>query len=398
MSNFLNPIINKKLGYYMCDNLEFTSKIAACLHGAKNSKPVKWIFNNDVFERYDWTIEPQESLDELYDQRSRQLRESYDYIILSYSGGADSNNIYESFVRQGLQIDELYVNNMLEASEKFIHTDRNNFSSSSAPEVEYKLNLIPRLQEIKNQNPNIKISNFDLSHYIFDYLGNADESWVTNQREGLNPVNLTRFNYLHYKEVKKTLDKGKKVALITGIDKPSCFIRKGNFFIKFVDRTANINSVADHTVEYENCVVEYFYWAPESVRILAKQGHVIKKFLEITPDKQELWLEQRVDKRMKRIVHERLLRTLLYSSWNNDWYQADKSLSDWRNEFDSWFHVYYRHTPAWKNWNQGIQFLTNNLRPFLQYRNNVPDGLKPIAHSYNLGKINLKNGLETWFE
>jgi hypothetical protein len=398
MSVIYQPILNKKLGYYVCDGIEFNSKISACLYGTKVSKPVKWIFNNDTFENYDWTIEPEESLDDLYDQRARQIRESYDYVILSYSGGADSNNIYECFKRQGLRIDELYVNNMLKASEKFIHTNRSVFSSHNAPEVEYKLNLIPRLQEIKKENPNIKISNFDLSDYIFDYLGNADENWVTTQKEGLNPVNLTRFNYLHYSEVKKSLDKGKRVALITGIDKPYGFIRKGNFYLSFVDRTANINSVADHTAEYENCVVEYFYWAPESVRMLCKQGHTIKRFLELTPDKQELWLENRVSKKMKRLVHERILRTVVYSTWDNNWYQADKSLSDWKNEFDSWFHVYYKDTKAWRNWNQGIEFLKNNLQPFLKYQNNSPDGLKPIAHSYDIGPINLKGNLKTWFE
>jgi hypothetical protein len=398
MSNIINPSINKKLGYYVCDGVEFNGKIAACFHGVKVGKPVKWVFNNNVFENYNWSIEPDESLDQLYDQRSKQIRESYDYVILSYSGGADSNNIYESFKRQGLLIDELYVNNMLKASEKFIHTDKNNFTSSSAPEVEYKLNLIPRLQEIKNEMPLIKISNFDLSDYIFDYLGKSDESWVLSQREGLNPVNLTRFNYLHYSEVKKTLDKGKSVALVTGIDKPSCFIKNGEFYIKFVDRTANINSVADHTAEYENCTVEYFYWAPESVRMLAKQGHVIKKFLELNPNYQNIWLEHRVDKKMKRLVHERILRTVLYSTWNNDWYQADKSLSDWRNEFDNWFHIYYRDTDAWKNWKKGIDLLAKNLHPFLKYQNNNPDGLKPIAHNYNLGPIHLKENLRTWFE
>ena len=78
-----NPYINKKLGYYICDNLEFDSKIRACVHAVEHAKPVTWVFNNDEFNKYDWKVEPELSLDQLYDQRARQLREQYDYIILS---------------------------------------------------------------------------------------------------------------------------------------------------------------------------------------------------------------------------------------------------------------------------------------------------------------------------
>lgn len=394
----IENIVNRKLGYYVCDGKEFNGKIEACLHGVAAQKPVKWVFNNDVFEKYDWTREPLESLDELYNRRARELREKYDYIIISYSGGADSNNIYESFRRQNLKIDELYCNNMLKASEKFIHTNINNKACYSAPEVEYKLNLIPRLQQIKQEMPSIKISNFDLSDYVFDYLDSADESWVVKQKEGLNPINLTRFNYLHFAEVKKLLDKGKTVGLISGIDKPQTFIKQGRFYIKFSDRTANINSLSDWTAEYQNCKVEYFYWAPESIDMLCKQAHVIKKWLELTPERQDQWMARLVDKKMARLVHERYLRPLLYSSWNNEWFQADKSLSDWHNEFDHWFHAFYQDTRAWRNWNQGITFLKENLKPFLIHRNNRPDGLYNIVHIYDVGPIRLRPDLMTWFE
>ena len=398
MTIFKSAEFNKKLGYYTCDGLEFHSKIVACLFGTKVNKPVAWVFNNDVFDKHDWSVEPSETLDELYDQRARQLREKYDYIILSYSGGADSNNIYESFRRQGLIIDEIVVNSMTKASEKFITVDVNDKSALNGPESEHQLHLLPRLRTIQNEMPLTKIRIFDLSETLFDSLATVDESWVLNMKEGLNPIGITRFNYLSFDEVKRSFDKGKSIALITGVEKPRTVIRNGKFLMRFNDRSANINTVAEHIKEYNNCTVEYFYWAPESVRMLIKQGHVIKQYLEAFPEQQEFWLEHKVTPHLTRTMHERILRTVLYTTWDNRWFQANKSISDWYSEFDRWFIDNYKDTPAWQNWNAGVNYVQNNLKPFLKSpnKNGVSDGLKPVAHIYNLGPIKMKPGFNTW--
>ena len=143
--------INKKLGYYKVDNLDFDSKILACIHATKFNNQVQWVFNNNVFDNYAWHIEPIESLDILYDRRSKTLRELYDYIIVSYSGGADSHNIVESFLRQGLHIDEIIVNTMEKGSNAFTTIDSNVKNPENAAS-EYYLQTIPRLKEISNKN------------------------------------------------------------------------------------------------------------------------------------------------------------------------------------------------------------------------------------------------------
>ena len=57
-------LVNKKLGYYTCNGLEFESKIQACFHSVQTGKPVDWVFNDLEFSAYDWTKEPEESLDQ----------------------------------------------------------------------------------------------------------------------------------------------------------------------------------------------------------------------------------------------------------------------------------------------------------------------------------------------
>ena len=119
-------MLDKKLGFYVCDGVQFDSKIKACMHSMKVGQRVVWNFNNRVFKEHNWAVEPTETLDQLYDERCRELRGKYDYIMLSYSGGADSHNILASFIRQGLHIDEIVVNTMTKATEKFTVLDPTN--------------------------------------------------------------------------------------------------------------------------------------------------------------------------------------------------------------------------------------------------------------------------------
>jgi hypothetical protein len=200
---------------------------------------------------------------------------------------------------------------------------------------------------------------------------------------------------LNFDEVKLDFDKGKKIALVVGIEKPRVIIRENNLLMRFNDRSANITVVNEHIKEYENCTVEYFYWAPESVQMLIKQGHVIKKYLEAFPAQQEFWLEHRVTPALTRLMHERVLRNLLYTTWHEEWFQADKAVSDWYSEFDRWFIDHYKDTSAWRNWHAGIDYVKNNLKPFLKLNGRgIPDGLKTVAHIYNLGPIKLATN--TW--
>jgi hypothetical protein len=380
--------MNKKLGYYTCNNKEFSSKIDACIYSNTVKMPIAWHFNDTVFQSYDWQIEPELTLDELYNQRAKQIREQYDYIIISYSGGADSNNILESFLRQGLFIDEILVNTMEERDNLTVanHNEKSAWNAGA----EHKLQTIPRLQYIKDKSPNTKINVIDMSKYVFDSLETAgDASWILNKREMLNIGAVTRYNYVHFKEVRNQFDKNKKIALIVGVDKPRGIIINGEFKIMFNDRAANVVTAQEHLSEYPNATVENFYWSPESVPMLIKQGHVLKKWLEAFPQYIPLWTLTDNDTYSKnfRLVHERMLRNIIYTTWDQNWYQADKSVLDWFNEFDDWFITKYNNTKAFSIWKSGIEHVLNNASDYMVYKNDKPYGLKVFLHSYSLGKM-----------
>ena len=382
-------MLDEKLGYYVVEGLKFDSKIKAALHSLKVRKKMSWHFNDEVFSNFDWTVEPSETLDQLYDQRTRGIREKYDYVMLSYSGGADSHNILMSFIRQGLFIDEIVVNTMEKGSRKFTDANIANKENKNAA-AEYQLQTHPRLKEVENLIPNTKITVVDLSDHLFDFLNTVgDGSWVLDKKEQVNIAGATRFNYLHFDNIRKQFDKDKKIALILGIEKPRTFIKDGSFYMSFQDRAANIVTVAEHMRDYTNSSVEFFYWSPESTKLICKQVHVIKKWLEAFPEKQALWDKDGLfNPTTYRLVHERILRTLIYTTWNNDWYQADKAVKDWYSEFDAWFYEGFADTNAFHVWKDGLSYLEQSLGPYVKKdENGRADGLHSFFQHHKIGPM-----------
>lgn len=295
-----------------------------------------------------------------------------------------------SFIRQGLHIDEIVVNHMNKANDKFIDMNSNNKNSTNAA-AEYFLQTLPRLKEVENLIPRTKITVLDLTDYLFQSLEKVgDASWVLDKKEQINIAGMTRFNYIFFDDIKKTFDKTKSLGLITGLEKPRSYIENGEYFLLFTDRPANIITVKEHIHEYSNCEVEMFYWSPSptALKIMTKQAHTIKKYLEAFPEKQELWrIERLYSGTMVRLIHERILRPLLYTTWDDKWYQADKAIKDWYSEFDEWFFDHYTDTKTFYIWKEGIDFLSQHLTPHIKYEGDKPDGLQPFHKRYKIGPI-----------
>lgn len=380
-------VVHKKLGYYTCGGLDFESKLHAFIYSKQVNKPVDWIFNDDVFRKFDWTVEPEESLDTLYDRRARELREQYDYLILSYSGGSDSHNILMSFIRQGLHLDEIVVNSMEKGSRKFTVNDtrvKENWNINA----EHELQTMPRLKEVSQLIPRTKITILDLTDHVIDTMNSADEDWIMNKKERLNPVGITRFNYIHFSEVRKKFDKDKKIALIQGLEKPKCLIKDNMLYIRFVDKAANITTIIDHFREYPNSTVELFYWDPSCTRMMAKQGHVIKHYLTLRPELRKFWDVRTTNHRIALTLHERLLRSILYTTWDDSWFQVEKPISDWFCEYDDWFIKGMAGTRANEIWHRGISYVKDSLSEFIRTDDKGnPDGLQSFVKEYCLGPM-----------
>ena len=322
-------------------------------------KPVAWHFNNEVFDHHDWHVEPELTLDQLYDRRAREIREQYDYVILSYSGGSDCNNILESFIRQGLHIDEIITNWALEASEKFIVRDPGERSGWNNI-AEFYLHTTERLNYIRSVSPSTKITVNDTSQSIRDsFLSAGDASWTKHKKEVLNAGGTNTYNYVYFQETRKLFDQGKKIALVLGLDKPKTKLIDQKLYLYFTDKVANIASIQDHMREYPNAHTLLFYWSPDSVEMLTKQAHTVLKL--INSDRKYKDIFESKDEDFTRQVHEEILKTLIYSTWNPKWFQVIKSTRDWDCELDYWFSRGWEGTREHDIWKAGVAHIADKL-------------------------------------
>jgi len=377
---------NKALGYYTCNGVEFYSKVDACIYAQLNQKPLEWHFLDEVYNKYNWTVEPELSLDSLYDLRARELREKYDYLILSYSGGSDSNNILESFIRQNLHIDEILTGHMSKATNSTTVLDTK-VTASWNFYAEHELQTVPRLKYIHDKLPKTKITVLDMSDTVLASLKDFEnERWALHRGDHLSIGQPTRTNYLYFSTVKKQFDKGQRVGFIIGIEKPITFIKGEDFYLRLGDKSTSLSHVNDYNNDYDNVITEYFYWADTTADLLCKQAHVIKRWLSQTPTYRELW--SKTDWEIWRSTKEKVTRQLIYSTWNPRWYQSDKSSTWWHSEFDRWFNNHSELALAQQNWQRGIDFLSSAVGKYINYSNKtVPDGLLPFGKDFYIGKI-----------
>lgn len=246
----------------------------------------KFYFNDEVFEKLDWTKEPNFSLDDLYKVRARQIRDEYDYVILSYSGGSDSTEILETFLECGLFIDEIqtvhYSELIRQMDEDLISKDE-----SLAVMLEYKRAVLPKLKRVRELSPNTKITEIDVSDYTynqiaknkFDYMG------ITGQRtNGTGLIKPLRTNTFYMHNYNQQTFKGKgKVAFVRGYDKPILSIENGNLIFRFSDMPLHGVKLMRGGQVGEMYTFEDFFWSHKMPFIPIKQSHVIKKHVERDP-------------------------------------------------------------------------------------------------------------------
>lgn len=379
-----------KFGYYVVDNKKFFSKIQACMYATEKNLSVdnlKWYYHDDRFNLVDWKTEPEQTLDQLYDARALDIRFKYDYVVLSYSGGADSHNIFEAFNRQGLLIDEIVVHHFEKGRGPQSNFSKHDTSALNSTATEHYFHTLPMLKYISKVSPKTKITLVDMTDNMFEYFQNAkDENWVNTRTEQINPGNVTKYDY--FKVLRKRLDVTRSMAVVLGTDKPRCFIRAAdsNFYFRISDKSINsARSIADSLSIYSNSTLEYFYWSPDSAKMLVKQAHVVKRFLEKNPKYQIFFYSPNLTKEIWRYVHENILRTIVYSTWNTKWFQAEKNLREWSNEIDYWFISGAAGTDAREIWYAGKEKVEKNASIFVNEHN---DGLISCSKNFNCGPIN----------
>jgi hypothetical protein len=342
-------------GFYRVGDLKFYSKLEAIEMHAKTGIHPHWDFNDAVFSSYDWTVEPKEDILELYRRRAQQLREKYDYIILAYSGGADSTTVLEAFVDNDIKLDEVV---------SYVNHDRDSFLSAEIYRV-----AIPNYEELKTRHPGIKFRLLDLTKFEMDFFNSNDNkfNWIYEMNAYINPNNASRIGFgMKVKEWADMIHAGKKVCILSAMDKPRVFQINGKYtfkFIDFIDCAATVSSMAGQ----QPWTDELFYWTPDMPEIMIKQGHIIKRYLEgdvnnlpfVSTVKSDLAYREVNGKKYWLSNHG--MHRLIYPSWNIDTFSVGKAPSVIFSKRDEWFFNLQQEHEVRKNWALGIDKLWKTL-------------------------------------
>lgn len=262
-------------GYYIVNDKKFLYRYNAFVEASRSGKTIEWNFNDEVFRTTNWLKPLNRSLADLYRERAQQLRDRYDYLILSYSGGPDSDNMLQAFINNGIPIEEIWVDWPLHMMEKINWQASTNLDHANLAS-EWHLNLEPRLRELRLSHPEIKIHLSDCTSQgrVEDA---EDTSVLVNFRGSFFYLARRRYIFDYQRDL---ADRGFNSAVVAGLDKPNVLIRNNNLCASFWDEGTIFKT---HVTADARSVIEFFYWTPDSPYMLVNQAHEIVKFLQRNP-------------------------------------------------------------------------------------------------------------------
>lgn len=329
-------------GYYIVQNKIFRHKVSAMQHATRlGIKPqdVIWVFNDNEYNSINWKDPVHTPLWMLYRMRAQQLREKYDYLVLSFSGGGDSTNVLDSFILNNIRLDEVmcywpkrYTSGKYKASR---NTNAENFVS------EWDYLIEPKLQWLRTTAPNIKITILDPHEQFGTEEPNEDFFKLTTRHSYLG---LQRFQSVDDLLLLRQMAY-KNCALITGVNPPIPTRLNRHFMIYFADSVPAMYG-PDYTDQglYRN--IEYFYWTPDLPEITSAQAHALLDDLRLHPQFVDFLPEWSIGGDKKRIIDlkknqhlRRWIKSVLYPTYDHTALQVDKNTSPiYQPEWYAWFY------------------------------------------------------------
>ena len=291
------------------------------------------MFHHEAFKNVNLSLLGKIPLNQLYRERAQQIRDQYDYLVLYYSGGADSHNVLRTFLDNNILLDEIAVRWPKKLIGSNIYTPNSHDKSARNFVSEWDLVISKELEWIRENYPKIKIT-------ILDYVENIPNRYFNDdiflkQNHMHSAVNLLRMQSFTELELDP---RGKKVCTIAGIDKPLIVESQNKVYMFFSDVSGSQNTTT------ESAILEDFYWTPSMPLLayeMAYQVYLYFKFNELAraamPKSYFLKLDELIRHEVMEVYY-RLIKTIIYPTWDNRKFQADKPLPGFRADKDFWFY------------------------------------------------------------
>ena len=216
----------------------------ALMEAMTSGNPVEFYCRDSLYDQFDWTVEPEQSLDELMTAHALSLRSQYERVILLWSGGTDSHTIYNIFKRANIRIDEILI-------------------KASAHLAQYPDHHVDWIRT-NHYDPTTIITRYDQNDTTLRSLDCPDEDWVWK-----NKGDLLMFGMSTGAEgVKHLIERnhaGKRWIAVAGFEKPRLVYKQGRWYARHLD------SPLRQTMSYDH--LNRFFLEP---LINIKQNHLVK--------------------------------------------------------------------------------------------------------------------------
>lgn len=317
-------------GWYNVGEKRFVSKIEAITYASITKNPVSYYYFDEVFADAAKSNLCDIDLDLLYKERALQLRDTYDKLVLYYSGGSDSWQILRTFLKYNIKLDAIFCLRPVKATDKLIYTPNANDVSANNNMSEWDYIIKPDLEWLRTHHPNIHIeigdwSDTTLNNINFDKL--FEQSTIHYSLGRL----LKQSTVCQYEREK--LKQGKTVGTIYGIDKPNIIEKDKKCYFFFVD----VNSSGKENPDNPNGL-EYFYNTPKFPVLAVQQARKLYAWYQKNPKYKHMILarSERTDTKnwtyrdffIEGYQKEQLAKKVIYPEWDITKFQTVKPIPD----------------------------------------------------------------------
>lgn len=276
----------------------------------KNTHDIRYHYWDHVFSSYDWKAEPIQSLPELYKNRAQQLRDSYDHLVILYSGGSDSSNTLKTFLKNNIKVDEV----------AYWYNSYDEYNNPTNLEIIHAGSEM--LHKCRDQY-GITITKIDERPY-YNNINLKNHEWVMHAEPSLISAQLSRSRIIYDNPQWNALtDSGLRVGIVMGLEKPRIFMDNDHWTSAFLDVLFCYNYEEFH-YKQPPVTIEPFYSSPNYPLIPIKQCHVIKNYINLTYDSGFIKENFNNTAAFNRELYFKIVRNLVYPYWNDNTYTIGK--------------------------------------------------------------------------
>lgn len=326
-------------GIYQVGTTQFLNKLDAAYSATQKKLPITWNFHDDVFSKFNWQQRPAGTLKDLYRLRAQQLRDTYDYIIVYFSGGSDSWTVLNSFLSNNIHVDEIRTNWAMD-NRKYYQADPTNRNEINIMS-EFEYSVLPVLEHVKKHYPKTSIVINDYSEAIQQRDFKEEYIFLSNHWQNISSPFRPQCSS---EKSNQLINKYRSVAAVYGFEKIKLRNVNKRLYMYFFDTAGGAELENEKTVEF-------FFSTPDFPLISVMQAHYLKD--ELMSQRKDLFSPSNpgrtiIDHDSGRGTWNQIYLKACYPDYNPDTFQTDKALGTLVRASDAWI---LRHNPTFfKSW------------------------------------------------